>query len=233
VEEAARAKKVNKEIRPTLFLLIGKRVIAKEVASRGLANSDEYQKELKDFTDSRLFSLFVERVVYPDITVRESDLKAYFEAHKKDYQYPEMMKMTSLAFENKASAESAFKTLQKGSDINWVRSNAEGVVPRSDEDPLTSLSGSILSANSISPGMAKAVAGARAGEYRLYQGAEGRFYVLLVEDIIPARPQPYEEVREPISKKVLDEKFIHSMEEWFSKLRAASSIKLYLSDTPK
>jgi hypothetical protein len=43
--------------------------------------------------------------------------------------------------------------------------------------------------------MAKAVAGAHAGDYRLYEGAEGRFYVLLVEDIIPARPQPYEEVR--------------------------------------
>ncbi len=232
-EEAAQSKKLNKAKRPTLFLIIGKRVIEKDVSARGLATSDEYLTGLRKFKDSTLFGIFVERVVYPDVKVTEADLKAYFDLHQKEYQYPEMMKLSSIAFENKGNAEAALKTLKKGSDITWVRSNFEGVVAKSDEDPLTSLNSNILSLNSMPPGMAKVVAGARQGEYRVYDGGEGRYYVLSIEDAIPARPQPYEEVREPISKEVFNEKFVQAMEEWFRKLRSASSVKLYLADTGK
>ena len=232
-EEAAKSKKINKTKRPTLFLIIGQRVIAKEVSNRGLANTEEYQTGLRAFKDKTLFGLFVERVIYPEVDVKESDLKAYFEAHQKEYQYPEMMKVSSLAYGSKQNAESALKTLQKGSDINWVRSNTEGIIAKNEEDPLTSLRSSILSLGSMPPGMAKAVAGAHAGEYRLYEGGEGRFYVLAIEDAIPARPQPYEEVREPISKNVLNDKIIKAIEDWFRKLRSASSVQIYLVDTGK
>lgn len=233
-EEAAKSKKLNKAKRPTLFLIIGKRVIAKDVSTRGLASSEEYLAGLRSFKDSTLFGLFVERVVYPDVKVTEADVKAYYDLHQKEYQYPEMMKLSSIAFENKGNAEAALKTLKKGSDITWVRSNSEGIVAKSEEDPLTSLSSNILSLNSMPPGMAKAVAGAHAGEYLIYDdGGEGRYYVLSIEDAIPARPQPYEEVREPISKEVFNEKFVQAMEEWFRKLRSASSVKLYLADMGK
>jgi len=143
------------------------------------------------------------------------------------------MKVSSLAYGSKKNAESALKALQKGSDINWVRSNTEGVIAKNEEDPLTALRSSILSLGSMPPGMAKAVAGAHTGEYRLYEGGEGRFYVLAIEDAIPARPQPYEEVREPISKNVLNDKIIKAIEDWFRKLRSASSVQIYLVDTGK
>ncbi len=232
-EEAAKAKKLNKQKRPTLFLMIGKRMIARDVNNRGLATTDEYLKGLRAFKDKTLFGLFVERAVYPDVNVTEKDLKAYFETHQKEYQYPEMMKISSLSFQSKKDAESALKALKKGADFSWVRSNAEGIVAPDEEDPLTSLSSKILSLNSMSPGMAKAVANARAGEYRLYEGGEERYYVLSVEDAMPARPQPYEEVREQVAEKVFNEKFVQAMEEWFKKLRSASTVKLYLADTGK
>ncbi len=233
-EEAAKSKKLNKAKRPALNLIIGKRVIAKDVSARGLAATEEYLAGLRSFKDSTLFGLFVERVVYPDVKVTEADVKAYFDQHQKEYQYPEMMKLSSIAFGNKKNAEAALKTLKKGSDITWVRSNADGIVAKDDEDPLTSLNSKILSLSSMPPGMAKAVAGAHAGEYLLYDsGGEGRCYVLSIEDAIPARPQPYEEVRGLISEKVFNEKFVQAMEEWFRKLRSASSVKLYLADTGK
>ncbi len=232
-EEAAMSKKLNKAKRPSLYLIIGKRVIAKDVSDRGLANSEEYLKGLRAYKDSTLFGLFVERVVYPDVKVTDEDMKAYFEKHQKEYQYPEMMKMTSLAFGNKPAAESALTALKKGADINWVRSNSEGIVERKEDDPLTSLNGSILSVDSMPSGMAKVVRGAHAGEYRLYDEGEGRFYVLLINDAIPARPQPYEEVKSKILEKVFNEKFTQDMEDWFRKLRSASSVKLYVVDTGK
>jgi parvulin-like peptidyl-prolyl isomerase len=232
-EEAAKSKRLNMAKRSSLFLLIGKRVIAKDVSDRKLASSEEYLKGLRGFNDSTLFGLFVERVVIPDVKVSEEDVKSYFKEHQKDYEYPEMMKVSSIVFGSKKNAEAAIKSLQKGSDLNWVRSNAEGALAGSEDDPLSSLNGSILTVSSMPPGMSKVVTGAHAGEYRLFEGGEKRFYVLSIDDAIPARPQPYEEVRELVSRKVFDQKLSDSIEDWFRKLRSASSIRIYLSETGK
>jgi len=228
LEGAAKSKKLNKDKRPVLFVLISKRVIEKEVSARGLAKSEEYQDGLKKYRQSILFRMFVERVVFPDVKVTEPDLMAYYEDHKKEYRFPEMMKLTSLPFEKKRNAESALASLKKGADLNWVQNNAEGVVVKSDDDPFV-LKGSILSTTSLPPDMAKALAGARAGDFRLYESHEGRVYVLSIQEVMPEQQQPYLDVREMIGSKVFNEKFIQSMEDWFHKLRSASTVKLYLS----
>lgn len=231
LEQASKSKKLNKDKRGALFAVISKRLIDKAVAERGIAENDEFQKQLKDFKNSTLFEMFLTKAVFPDVKVTEEDLKAYYEGHKQEYQFPEMMKMTSLAFGNKSDAESALAKLKKGSDLAWVRSNAEGLVVKDDDEDFLSLNNSVLSTKSLPPDMAKAVAGAHAGEYRLYEDREKRFHVLSIEDIIPARPQPYEEVRDGISQKAFNEKFMKTVEDWFARLRAASTIKLYISDT--
>ena len=230
LEGAAKSKKLNKDKRPVLFLVISKRVIEKEVSVRELAKTEEYLNDLREYKNLTLFRLFVERVVFPDVKVTEPDLMAFYEGHKKEYQYPEMMKLTSLTFEKKRDAESALSSLKKGADITWVRNNAEGVVAKSDDDPLA-LKGSVLATTSLPADMAKALAGARAGDFRLYESSDGRFYVLSVHEVMPEMQQPYQEVREMIGSKVFNEKFIQSMEDWFHKLRSASSVKLYLSGT--
>jgi hypothetical protein len=233
VEEAAKSKKLNKEIRPALFAIIGRRVIAKEVSERGLAKSEEFQKDLRQFKDSTLFGLFIERMVIPDLNVTDSDLKAYYEKHKLEYRYPEMIKLTSVTFGNKRAAEAALKKLSKGTDISWVRSNAEGLAEKRDDDHLSTLNGSILSMNSLPPAMAKTLAGTHAGDFRLYEGTENRYYVLSIEATIPARQQPFEEVKEALREKAFQEKFILAMDDWFHKLRSASTIKVFLLGTGK
>ncbi len=233
LEQAAKSKKLNKDKRPALFKLISKRVIEKMVREKGLADRPEYQSGLREYKSEILFGLFIERVVSPDIKVTESDMKAYYEGHKKEYLYPDMMKMSSLAFRDKHYAEFALKALKKGADFNWVRGNTEGIVAASEEDPLTSLNSKILSLKSMPPGMAKAVSGAHAGEYRIYKGDEGLSYVLSIEEAIPARQQPYEEVKEEIAKQVYGEKFNQTMDDWFLKLRSAYTVRTYLEKTGK
>lgn len=144
-----------------------------------------------------------------------------------------MIKMTSFTFENKRDAESSLATLKKGADKDWVRNNAEGIVAKSEDDELSSLNGSVLAVNSLPSSLAQIVSSAHAGDFRLYEGPNGRFYVLAIDDMQPATQQPYEEVRDPISRKVFDEKLTEAIEDWFRKLRAASTVTVYLVDTGK
>jgi hypothetical protein len=233
VEEAAKSKKINKMKQYTLFELVGMRVIAKEALERGLAKREDFLKELKQYKDSTLFGLFISRVVSPDLKVTEPDMQAYYEKHKPEFQYPEMVKMSSIAFGSKRAAEAVRAKLAKGTDIAWARRNAEGVAGKTEDDPFSSLNGSILSVRSLPPGMAKVVSGTHAGDFRLYEGSGGRFYVLAIEATVPARQQPYEEAKEEFREKVFQENFTRAMEDWFSKLRSASKITVYLSEPGK
>jgi parvulin-like peptidyl-prolyl isomerase len=229
LEEAARKKNVNAQKRAVLNLVIEKRLVRAEASRRGLDKSEKYQTMLRDFKNDFLFGMFVDRVVVPDIKVSGEELQAYFREHKREYLYPEMMKIVGLAFGNKRNAQSALAKLKKGADINWVRANAEGLVDTTDEG--MPFDGRILTTNSMPQEIRDAVAGSRPGDFRLYPGPDGRFYVLSILDIIPSRLQAFEEVKKEIQKKVFENKLNGALEDWFSKLRAASEIKVYLSRT--
>ena len=52
------------------------------------------------------------------------------------------------------------------------------------------------------------------GDFRLYESPEGHFYVLSLLEVIPPKPQPYEEEREKIAEKVVGEKMKRELEEY-------------------
>ena len=74
------------------------------------------------------------------------------------------------------------------------------------------------------------ISGAKTGEFKLYASPEGHFYVLFIQEVIPAKPQPYEEVKNNIGQKIFNEKLNKAVEDWADKLRAVSEVKVYLKD---
>ena len=76
----------------------------------------------------------------------------------------------------------------------------------------------------------KAVAGARTGDFRLYEGPGGYAYVLFIQDVVPPQKQSFDEVRSIVEKKVFGIKLNKAVEDWADKLRAAADIKVYLSE---
>jgi hypothetical protein len=89
----------------------------------------------------------------------------------------------------------------------------------------------ILTTKDLPAEMAKAVAGAKAGEFRLSARSEDRFSVLSIQEVIPVRQKPYEEVKEQIWKTVSNDDVVKAIDDWFHKLRAAGDVKVYLSGT--
>jgi hypothetical protein len=229
LEQAGKDKFVDKAKRSVLGKLIEEQLINNEAVRRGVEKSDQYQERIKEFQFSELLGLFIEKVVIPDIKVTDDEMRSYFQDHKGEYTDPEMLKMASLDFGNKRDAEAALAKLKKGTDINWVRANAEGLVASTDEEGGLTGGAMVLTTKSLPEEMARSLAGVKSGDYRLSAGSEGRFSVLAIQEVIPARQQPYEEVRKEIWKKAFDADLSKAMEDWFHKLRAAASVKIYLS----
>jgi len=229
VERAVEAKRLNKKKDKTLEEMLDKRVLKKEALLLGIDKTESYKNKVKEYEDSMVFGAFIQKAVTPDVKLKEEDLKAYYDGHIKEFVYPEMMKITSLVFGKRDDAEKAIINLRKGTDFQWVKANAEGQLDRNTKSVLD-FDGRLLTTKDLTEEIRKAISGAKAGDFKLYESPQNHYYVLYIQEVVPSKPQPYAEVREKIARKVYDDKLKKAVEEYADKLRAASDVKVYLKD---
>jgi len=229
IERAIESKKLNSKKVPALDEMIYKRVFRKEALRLGLDKTEGYENRVKEYENSVLFGAFVNKVIVPDIKMKEEEMKAYYGEHVKEYTMPEMMRINGLVFAKREDEESAIEKLRKGTEFQWLAENAEGQVDK-DTKGLLTFDGKLVTTKDLPEGVQKAIHGARAGDFRLYESSNGYFYVLAVQDVIPAKPQPYEEAREAVAKRLFNEKVKKAVEDYADKLRAVSEVRIYLKD---
>lgn len=232
VERAIEGKKVNKRKQEVLEEMIDKILFKKEAIKRGIDKSDKYKRLVNEYSDSVIFSYFINRVVVPEIKVDEDDIKAYYDEHKDDFTYPEMIKIDKIVFMDKKNAELAIDKLNKGADFKWVKANIEGQAS-SETEGLLPFQGKFLIRKDLSEDITKALSGVKIGDARLYEDPKGYFYVLYIQDIVPSKMQPLEEVRVMIYRKLYNQRLNKSVEEWAEKLRESAEIEVFLSGLEK
>ena len=229
VERAIESKKLNLKKVSALDEIIYKRVFRKEALRLGLDKTAGYENKVKQYENSVLFGAFVNKVIVPDIKLKEEEMKAYYSEHLKEYTMPEMMRINGFVFAKRKDGESAIENLRKGTEFQWLAENAEGQVDKNTKGLLT-FDGKLVTTKDLPEGVQKAIHGARTGDFRLYESSDGYFYALAIQDVIPSKPQPYEEAREAVAKRLFDEKVKKAVEDYADKLRALSEVKIYLTD---
>ena len=126
----------------------------------------------------------------------------------------------------------AIDKLKKGTDFSWLGSNTEGQV-NPDARGILNFDGQLVTLSSLPEKVQKAVSGAKAGDFRLYESPLDLFYVLYIYQVVPAKVQPFEEVRQEIGKKVFEDKLKDSIESWANKLKEYYPVKIYRADLEK
>jgi hypothetical protein len=226
VERAAESKNINVKKRTVLEDMLYKRLFRKEALRLRLDRTAEYRNRIREYENSLLFGAFVQKAVAPDVRVTEEEVKKYYDKHVAEYTSPEMVRMKGIAFTKRADAESAIDRLRSGTDLQWLQANAEGQADKDNPD-LLPLDGKLVTVSDLPEGLKKAVSGSAPGDLRIYAAPEGLFYALLMEDVIQARPSPFEETRGQVAKRIFDDKLKQGLEEYLVKLRAAADIKVY------
>jgi len=228
VERAIESKTLNERKVSVLDEMLYKRVFRKEALRLGIDKTGVYKNKVKDYENSVIFGAFIQKAVVPDIKLKNEELKTYYDDHIKEYTMPEMMKISSFVFAKREFAEKALERLRSGTDFQWLAENAEGQIDKSNNKDVLSFEGKFLTTRDLPEGVRKSISGAKPGDFRLYESPEGYFYALAIQDVIPAKPEPFEEAKKKIAKIVFDDKLKKSVEEWADKLRAASDVKVYL-----
>jgi hypothetical protein len=227
-DQARQFKRMNEMKGPAFDAMVGRRLVNAEALRLGIDKTNEYHDRVRGFSESLVFDSFIQKVIVPPNKMTEPEVRKYYDGHLKDYSSPEMMRLRGLAFTRRSAAEDAMRKLREGADYNWLAANAEGQVPKNAPGPLT-LDGRPVTTTSMPDGVRKVLAGARTGDYRLYASPEGPLYVLAVQAVIAPTPQPYDEVRETIAKKLYGEKVKKAVEAYAAKLRAHTKVETYLT----
>jgi parvulin-like peptidyl-prolyl isomerase len=161
------------------------------------------------------------------VKVGEEELHGYYQAHINEYTFPEMVRIEGLVFEEKGTAEDAIEKLRKGADFQWLRANADGQIDPSKGKDLLEFKGQLLTVDTLPDSVREAIAGAGAGDYRLYADPGNAYYVLDLLERIPSSPMPLESVKGEMEKKLFSEKLQLILRDWEEKLRKASDVKIY------
>ncbi len=227
LDRAIERKRLNARKGVTLEGIIHRRLFRREALRRGLNKTESYRSTVSEYEASVLFGAFIRKVIQPGITLTEAEVKAYYDAHAKEYAAPEMMRIRSLAFTTRGHAENAVEKLKEGAEFQWLAAHAEGQADGNAKG-VWSFDGKPVMTGGLPDGMRKVLAGARAGDVRLYASGEGYFYVLAIQDVIPSKLQPYEDARQTLAQRVMSDKVKAAVEDYAGKLRSASDVKVYL-----
>lgn len=227
LDRAVERKRLNARKGVTLEGIIHRRLFRREALRQGLDKTESYRGKLRDYEAGLLFEAFIRKVIQPDIKLTETEVKAYYDAHAKEYSAPEMMRIRSLAFRRRGDAESVIEKLKEGAEFQWLAAHAEGQV-EGNAKGVWSFDGKPVMTQDLPDGMQKALAGARVGDVRLYSSRDGYFYALAIQDVIPSKPQPYQDARQTLAQRVMNDKVTKAVEEYAGKLRSASDVKVYL-----
>lgn len=226
-DRAAEGKKINRKKDQVLEEILNKQVTLKEARIQKLDRTEYFKVKAEENRNSVLFGAFVQKVIVPEVKVGDEELTSFFQAHIGDYTFPEMVRIDSLVFSNRESAEDAIGKLRTGADFQWLRVNADGQVDPANAKNLLEFGGGLLDSTTLPEGVRTAISGAAAGDYRFYADPGAAYYVLVLRERIPSRPMPMESVKGEMEKKVFSEKLVRVLRDWEEKLRKASDVKIY------
>lgn len=233
VEGSIKRKKVNKKKMEILQQLVTKRALLVDALAKGIDKTDEYKDAVRDYKDSVLFSAFINKVVAPDVSVSRDDVEAYYHEHQSEYSLPEQIKFESIFFGKRIDAEKAIEELRKGTDLKWIKENAEGRVDKEAAGIDEEMDDRLQDMSQLPESVRKVVSGVKPGDVRLYKTPSDNFCVLVIREVYPARPAPLEAVEKPIFNTVFNEKLMKQFEEWADKLWGAYNVKVFADDLAK
>ncbi|MCB2183889.1 MAG: peptidyl-prolyl cis-trans isomerase [Desulfobulbaceae bacterium] len=200
-----------------------------EARNLGIDKSEEFIKKINDFERSILFRSFMKKVVLPEVKLTPKEVKTYYDEHITEYSSPAMLRIKSLAFHELQDAENALNKLHKGADFKWVSANATGYVPP-DAEGLLPFDEKLLSLTALPEDLQDKAGKAQKGDSLLYGDQEKNYYYVLVMDqIFPPKPQPYEEAKDAVAKTVFERKSQEVLEEWVGKLKEVYETKIFIT----
>jgi nitroreductase len=223
IADPIKEKRVNTQKIDTFERILGSRLFAREAREQKLDQDPTFRRKAEEYDRVLAFTNFIEVVLVPGVKVTEADAQALYEKRKDQFTFPQMYRIDAMAFDNAKTAQATLEKLKAGTDLEWLRANAEGQLK--PDDQALQFQGTPLSVKGMPASLAKALTGAQPGDFRLYATDDGKqHYVLRVAGVVQPSVKPYADVREDLAREVEADKIGAAVKDYAAKLRKTQKV---------
>ena len=216
--------------------LIRFEVLAKEAERRGLDKDPEVIQTMKSAMITKLLKDELEKGIKPE-DVPEADMKAYFDAHKDEFDKPEEVRVSAVIVKKKAQADEVAKAAktEEGKSNKGFRD----LVARYSTDEETKLRGGDLryfareATELPKPVIEAAFALEKTGDIAGPIAAGGTFYVIKQTGRRKAVVKTYEQVKRQIQNDLYKDRREDSQKQFVDKLRAGAKVEVFEDNLKK
>ncbi len=216
--------------------LIRFEVLAREAERRGLDKDPEVIQTMKSAMITKLLKDELERGIKPE-DVPDADMKAYFDAHKDEFDKPEEVRISAVVLKKKAQADEVAKAAktEEGKSNKGFRD----LVARYSTDEESKLRGGDLryfarEATEVpGPVIEAAFALEKTGDIAGPIAADGKFYVIKQTGRRKAVVKTYEQVRRQIQNDLYKDRREDSQKKFVDDLRARAKVEVFEDNLKK
>ena len=192
-----------------------------EARARKYAELPAIADEVKRHREKLMLGALYADYVLKDVKVTDTDVAAYFEAHRTELVTPEKRRVAHIVVLTEEDAKDVKKKLDAGESF------AEVAKARSTDAATAKQAGDLgfITGKDV-PADFKAILELKEGEVAPPLKTKFGWHVVKVTKIVPPRPFTLEESKADLQKKITDDRNREKRAFWVKKLRAASTIKV-------
>lgn len=207
--------------RQALDKLIFHKLLDQEAMGRGYSEEKELKEKINRYKESSLIKEFEIRVILPGITVKEDEIKDYYEKNLEQYKEPDRVDLAVILLAKKEQAEEALEELHKGADFSYLA--------RKDSIDSSGKTGGRVGWSSIDifpPETRKALYDAKKGDLIGPFQIEYAYAVAEFYSLEKGGYRPLEDVKDDIDKIIGRQKFNIQLTEYLLQLRKTVPVKI-------
>jgi hypothetical protein len=229
IEGEMKAKKVNQKKMKIFKDLMAKKLLVIAAREKGLDKTAQFKNAVEEHLDGVLYDIFIKKVIAHGTKITNDEMKRYYDEHISEYASPERIRVSSLIFDKnrRSDAEQAAQKLRVGTDFNWLKDNTEGQADKSVKDKEGELPEDVVSLSDLPEGVSRTLTGSKPGDVKFYENPDGYFYVILVEEVFPPQPVPFESAKQDIAQVIFYRKLQIQFDQYAEKLWDAYHVKVF------
>ncbi len=191
-----------------------------EARARGYEKVPEVADAIAHYQDELVEVALYSDYIVKGVTVSDEEVRQYYDAHRAEMIAPEKRRVAHIVVPTKEEAEAIQKEIQEGQKF-------ETLVAKSTDTESAKKGGDLgWVTRQDAKGEFEAVFSMSEGEVSAPMQSKYGFHLVKVTEIVTGQPLDFDEAKEKIRKKLLEDKQREKRKVWVQRLRKESTIEI-------
>jgi len=191
-----------------------------EARARGYEKAAPVAQAVRRYQDDLMERALYADYIFKGVTVSDDEVRAYYDAHKADYIAPEKRRVAHIVVPTREEAEAIEKEIEGGERFEKLVSKS------TDTDSAKKLGDLGWVTRTDAAGELEAVFSLPEGEISKPIESKYGFHIFVVRKIVTGEPLEFDEVKDKIRKRLLEQKERDKRKVWVQKLRDTAKIEI-------